>query len=362
MAFLFSAKWAWVALRFILRRREELRNIRKKGFVVVVIGCTSGLGMAIVLAVCDRLSKIQSHGAHTVIITAKTEEEGVLLLERLRHPTVRVGFHQLDASNSNSLTAFSQNLKEKFEHIDILMNCTSMLPSAAELSWHGNTLRIMSADYYEAKLIIQALMPLMALGGRVVIGASSLAELAITWMNEEAFAKLFSPDSTEKDLDEIADGFMQEMQEESTDGKRVYDAMAYPFVQATRIALAHCLGNQLNQSSKDPRKRITVCSFSLGWCRSTSERDRAPFSALDGAEEAVFAAFDASPGEIQGAFLIGRKAAKFGEVFAAINADAARSRRTLAEKNDHHTHLKHLTRKAAEAIEDTPQVVTVEES
>ena len=43
-----------------------------------------------------------------------------------------------------------------------------------------------------------ALMPLMAPGGRVVIVASSLAELAIRWMNEEAFTKLFSAASTEK--------------------------------------------------------------------------------------------------------------------------------------------------------------------
>lgn len=43
-------------------------------------------------------------------------------LELLRHPTVRVGYHQLDASNKESLMAFCQHFKEQFESIDILIN------------------------------------------------------------------------------------------------------------------------------------------------------------------------------------------------------------------------------------------------
>lgn len=49
-------------------------------------------------------------------------------------------------------------------------------------------------------LLIQVtftLLPLMAPGGRIIVAASGLAELAIRWMNNETFTKLFSETSTE---------------------------------------------------------------------------------------------------------------------------------------------------------------------
>lgn len=78
MAFFLSAKWAWVALQFVLKRREELQKMRKRGIVVVIIGGTTGLDMAIVHSVCSRLTQIETYGVHSVIITTKNETEGVV--------------------------------------------------------------------------------------------------------------------------------------------------------------------------------------------------------------------------------------------------------------------------------------------
>ncbi|CDJ48259.1 hypothetical protein, conserved [Eimeria brunetti] len=355
MASLFSAKWAWVALKFILKRREELKNIRKKGFVVVVIGCTNGLGAAVVRAVSDRLSTIESHTPHTVIMTTKKEEEGKLCLEKLRHPTVRVGFHPLDATSQESIAIFSQKLKNEFQNIDILIH--SMLPTAVQLGYHDTTDNVVKMDYYETKTITLALLPLMALGGRIVIGASSLAEMAIRWMNEGAFIRLFRETSTVKDLDGIADKFVEEKLTAGPGGRRVYDSMAYPFAQAARIALAQCMGNVMKISFPDPSTRITVCSFAPGWCRTPTEGHRAPFSALEGAEEAVFAAFDAKAEDIQGAYIIGRRPARFGVAVAAIESENKASMEIAIlkkekEKEYVETMIKQLVKKFPLAIED----------
>ncbi|CDJ61131.1 hypothetical protein, conserved [Eimeria maxima] len=154
--------------------------------------------MDIVRAVCNRLSKTPSHTPHAVIITEKDEEKGLRSLEHLRHPTVRVGFHQLDACNDRSRTTFFKNLKEQFGSVDVVINNSDILPSTKELGSKRSTGYILKEDYYEAKVAIFALIPLMAPGGRVVIGVSSLAELAIRWMNENAFAKLFSASTSDK--------------------------------------------------------------------------------------------------------------------------------------------------------------------
>ncbi|CDI87331.1 hypothetical protein, conserved [Eimeria praecox] len=219
-----------------------------------------------------------------------------LSLERLRHPTVCVGFHELDACNDMSMAAFSQNLKKKFGSIDILIDSAGVLPTTTELGCKGDTDHIMAVDYHATKI----------------------------------------------DLDEVADGFVEEFctagssgrriydalaypfAQVSSSGRRIYDALAYPFAQATRIALAQYMGNQLKLSSPDPKMRVTVCSFSPGWCRAPSAGNRAPFSAREGANEAVYAAFDANAEEVQGSFLIGRKPAKFGDEIGAIDTSPRR--------------------------------------
>ncbi|CDJ37799.1 Carbonyl reductase-like 20beta-hydroxysteroid dehydrogenase, related [Eimeria tenella] len=357
MAFFLSAKWAWVALQFVLKRREELQKMRKRGIVVVIIGGTTGLDMAIVHSVCSRLTQIETYGVHSVIITTKNETEGVTSLELLRHPTVRVGYHQLDASNKESLMAFCQHFKEQFESIDILINNAGMLPSAAELGCKGDTETVMNVNYYDAKLVTFTLLPLMAPGGRIIVAASGLAELAIRWMNNETFTKLFSETSTEDDIDGVAGGFVKEICDSSAGGKRVHDALAYPFAQASRIALTQYLGNQLKWSSRDPAMRVTACSFTPGWCRTPSGSNRAPFSAAEGAEEAVYAAFDADAETIQGSFLIGRKPARFGDGHAvAVTGNSGEAHTAAGRKTNDDTY-KFATGKIATALALVARVV-----
>ena len=91
--------------------------------------------------------------------------------------------------------------------------------------------------------------------------------------------------------------------------------------------------------------------FWAGWCRTLPGRNRAPFSAAEGAAEAVFAAFDANPEEVQGSFIVGRKPGKFGDEIASAHVDNALPKFISAENN--HMILKHLPRCPA-AIQGSP--------
>ncbi|KAL8270338.1 hypothetical protein Esti_005725 [Eimeria stiedai] len=347
MGVLLAVKGAWWIFKFILRRREEFLKSRKRGIVVVVTGGTSGLGLAIVQAVCMRLAKIETQGKHTVIMTSRSCEKGLLALEVVRHPTVRVGFHQLDLIEEDSIRVFSEGVKERFGEIDILINNAGVAPETTSLATKGEARKVLDVNFYGTKAAVTALMPLMANGGRVVTVASGLAELAIRWMSGETYKKLFSLASTEKDVEAVVKRFAEELEGAAAGSDQLHAALAYPsrvltvrlalhsfhlaLHQAARIALTQSLGSKANETSSNPPRLLTFCAFSPGWCRTPSGGSRAPFSALDGAEEALFATFDAKDDDVQGSFIIGRKPARFGcrlscansqpkESFAAVDA------------------------------------------
>ncbi|KAL8446198.1 hypothetical protein Emed_005153 [Eimeria media] len=323
MGILIAAKGAWWILKFILRRREEYLKARKRGIVVVVTGGTSGLGLAIVQAVCMRLAKIETQGKHVVIMTSRSSEKGLLALELVRHPTVSVGFHQLDLVEEDSIRAFSEGMKDRFGEIDILINNAGVAPETTSLATKGEAKKVLDVNFYGTKAAVTALMPLMANGGRVVTVASGLAELAIRWMNDETYTKLFSLASTEKDVEAVVKHFAEELEDAAPGNDQLHAALAYPFSQArrflsspplfaARIALTQALGSKTQEAASNPPRILTFCAFSPGWCRTPSGGSRAPFSAFDGAEEALFATFDAKDVDVQGSFIIGRKPARFG--------------------------------------------------
>ncbi|KAL8431733.1 hypothetical protein ACSSS7_005059 [Eimeria intestinalis] len=234
-------------------------------------------------------------------MTSRSCEKGLLALEAVRHPTVRVGFHQLDLVEEDSIRAFSEGMKERFGEIDILINNAGVAPETRSLATKGEARKVLDVNFYGTKAAVTALMPLMANGGRVVTVASGLAELAIRWMSDETYNKLFSLASTEKDVEAVVKHFAEELEGSASGSDQLHAALAYPFSQAS-------------------------------WCRTPSGGPRAPFSALDGAEEALFATFDAKDADVQGSFIIGRKPARFGlrhscadlqpttESFAAVEA------------------------------------------
>ncbi|KAL8426634.1 hypothetical protein Efla_005891 [Eimeria flavescens] len=320
MGFIVAAKGAWWILNFILRRREEMLKARKRGLVVVVTGGTSGLGLAIVRAVCMRLSKIQTQGSHTVIMTSRSQAKGMMALKLVRHPSVRVGFHQLDLLEEDSVRSFSEGLKARFGQIDLLLNNAGLSPQAPTLASREEAEAMLNVNFHGTKAFIAALLPLLADGGRVLTAVSGLAEVAIRWMSEETYSRMFSLASSEgagpAELEAVVRRFGEELSAEGWEGGgQMQAAMAYPFTQAARIALTQTLGSKATEPSSpsDQARTLTFCSFSPGWCRSPAGGPRAPFSPLEGAEEAVFAAFDAKDSEIQGAFLVGRKPARFGD-------------------------------------------------
>lgn len=78
MGFFISAKWAWWAFKFVLRRREELERANRRGIVVVVTGGASGLGLATIRAICSRLEQIEAREKHSVILTSTSQPKGLV--------------------------------------------------------------------------------------------------------------------------------------------------------------------------------------------------------------------------------------------------------------------------------------------
>jgi NAD(P)-dependent dehydrogenase (short-subunit alcohol dehydrogenase family) len=102
------------------------------GKVVVVIGGGRGIGRATAL-------KLASSGAW-VIVAARTAPELEDVVAEIEASDGTATAHSLDVTQVAEVEAFATNLREKFEHIDVLVNCAGLaliapLEATTEADW-----------------------------------------------------------------------------------------------------------------------------------------------------------------------------------------------------------------------------------
>ncbi|KAL8453550.1 hypothetical protein Emag_001769 [Eimeria magna] len=86
-------------------------------------------------------------------MTSRSSEKGLLALEVVRHPTVRVGFHQLDLVEEDSIRAFSEDMKEQFGEIDILINNAGVSPETTSLATKGEARKVLDVNFHGTKAV-----------------------------------------------------------------------------------------------------------------------------------------------------------------------------------------------------------------
>ncbi|KAM3368651.1 hypothetical protein ACQJBY_016886 [Aegilops geniculata] len=201
--------------------------------IAVVTGGNKGIGFE----VCRQLA---SHGV-TVVLTARDETRGAEAVEKLRALGLAdIIFHQLDITDTSSITTLADFLKPRFGKLDILVNNAAIggveylqeLDTSKEkfacmnydqmLEWLVNNVREpiddakkgVQTNYYGTKHVTEALLPLLqsSSGGRVV-NVSSIFGLLRLICNEEVRQELNDIDNqTEERLDELLDRFLRDFE------------------------------------------------------------------------------------------------------------------------------------------------------
>ncbi|CAL5401247.1 hypothetical protein CsSME_00024210 [Camellia sinensis var. sinensis] len=203
----------------------------------VVTGANKGLGFEI----CRQLA---SKGI-LVLLTARDEKKGLEALEKLKSDGLfdHVVFFQLDVVDPSSIASLADFIKSKFGRLDILVNNAGI--SGVVTDWdalkstdaadpgllnkwkevmtqnYELTDECLQTNYYGAKRMIEALIPLLQLSDspRIVNVSSGMGKLK-NIPSEWAKGVLNDAESlTEERIDEVLNKFLKDFKEGSLESK-----------------------------------------------------------------------------------------------------------------------------------------------
>ncbi|CAI9101764.1 OLC1v1039173C3 [Oldenlandia corymbosa var. corymbosa] len=220
---------------------EATKVTTSKRLYAVVTGANKGIGFEVV-------RQLASQGI-TVVLTARDAKRGLDALQKLKgsggFPDDLLLFHQLDVIDMSSIASLSDFIRNVFGRLDILVNNAGITGAhidgdavkssfaaaggteGAQISWdvvknamsetYDSTLECLQINYYGAKRVIEAFLPLLQLSQspRIVNVSSEMGKLK-NIPSERAKGLLRDVDSlTEERMDEMLNAFLKDYKEGS---------------------------------------------------------------------------------------------------------------------------------------------------
>ncbi|KAL2330341.1 hypothetical protein Fmac_017922 [Flemingia macrophylla] len=268
----------------------------------VVTGGNKGIGFGI----CQQLA---SNGI-TVVLTARDEKRGIEAVEKLKKEfglSDQLLFHQLDVTDPKSIQSLANFIKTQFGKLDILVNNAGINGSGidreafaaihasgekvdlANVDWSKiliEKLEIAEAcirtNYYGAKLMCEALIPLLELSDSPrLVNVSSTMGILEKIPNGWGKEVLSNAESlTEEKVDEVLNQYLKDFNEGSLETKGwPRNFSAYTLSKAAMNAYTRIL------AKKYPSFCINaVCP---GYVKTDLNFNTGPISVAEGAESVV---------------------------------------------------------------------------
>ncbi|KDP28664.1 hypothetical protein JCGZ_14435 [Jatropha curcas] len=269
----------------------------------VVTGGNKGIGFEI----CRRLA---SNGI-VVVLTARDENRGLEAVKRLKDSGLsddNLVFHQLDVTDPRSVASLADFVKIQFGKLDILVNNAGISgvtidhdvfqraselsggwPDGKQVTWdeiQTPSLELaeqcLKTNYYGAKLMVEALTPLLQLSkaARIVNVSSALGLLQFI-PSEWAKGLLSDVENlTEEKVDEVLNQFLKDFKDGLVETKGWPTSLsAYTVAKASMNAYTRIL------AKKYPS--FGVNSVCPGFCKTDITTNVGLLTSAEGAEHAV---------------------------------------------------------------------------
>ncbi|CAH2099022.1 unnamed protein product [Euphydryas editha] len=255
--------------------------------VAVVTGANKGIGFAIVRGLCKRFDG-------TVYLTSRDEKRGRDAVAALENEGLHPKYHQLDITNPQSLKAFHDYIKEKYGHIDILVNnaAISFKSNATEpvAVQAEETLRV---NYFSVLSTCEILFPLLRNGARVVNISSSAGHLSKI-PSEKLRQKFQDPNLTVSELSDLMNQYIAAAKQ----GTQVeeWGNSSYAVSKVGLTALTKIHQRMLND------RDIKVNAVHPGYVDTDMSSHMGPLSIDEGAQAPLFLALDA-PDSVKGEYV-----------------------------------------------------------
>lgn len=140
--------------------------------VAVVTGANKGLGLAIVRGLCEKF-----HG--TVCLTSRDVSRGLQATKQLEEEGLKCDYHQLDITDLESVSKFTDYVRTKYGRIDVLVNNAGILflKDATEPKAYQAE-QTLAVNFSALVQFTEAVLPLVQNDGRIVNISSSSGHLS----------------------------------------------------------------------------------------------------------------------------------------------------------------------------------------
>ncbi len=238
--------------------------------LAVVTGGNRGLG----LETCRQLAARQMR----VVLASRDPERGRRAAEQLAIEGLGVVALPLDVSSALSVEKFARQMAERYGRIDTLVNNAGIALDGFNADVARRTLVV---NFFGALHVTEALLPLIATGGRVVMVSSGVGQL--DGFSDALRRKLESPHLDRGELATLMQSFVNDVRA-GRHKERGWPSSAYKVSKAGLNALTRVFAREL--AGRD----IHVNAVCPGWVRTDMGGKSAARSVKEGASGIVWAA------------------------------------------------------------------------
>jgi len=253
---------------------------RSSKAVALVTGANKGIG----LAIARQLAHTRPNDLH-VLVGSRDVKLGEDAVAQLRADGLQnVSLLRVDLLDEDVIRAAAQTVQDTYGGLDVLVNNAGMAFKGD--AFDANVARAtIATNYYGTKAVCKHFLPLIKDYGRVVNVTSRAGLLSKLSPNlQQAFSK---EDLTLSELDSLMEKFSSDIAK-GTHKEEGWPSNTYAVSKIGENALTRILARE--EANNTARNGVLINACCPGWCRTDMAGPKAPRSAEEGADVAVYLA------------------------------------------------------------------------
>ena len=139
---------------------------------IVITGGNRGIGYGLLKILSDK---------HNVIITVRDNKKGQSTIAELGHSKNEINYVVMDVDNSDSVMSAADDIKQKFNNVDLLINNAGILIKEYQLpaieTSEDSILKTFNTNTLGVLRVCKSIVPLMVNGGRIINISSGMGQL-----------------------------------------------------------------------------------------------------------------------------------------------------------------------------------------
>ena len=139
---------------------------------IVITGGNRGIGYGLLKILSDK---------HNVIITVRNNKKGQSTIAELGHSKNEINYVVMDVDNSDSVMRAADDIKQKFNNVDLLINNAGILIKEYQLpaieTSEDSILKTFNTNTLGVLRVCKSIVPLMVNGSRIINISSGMGQL-----------------------------------------------------------------------------------------------------------------------------------------------------------------------------------------